>query len=122
MEAKADKHKKYRETHKEQIAERKKTYRENHKEQINEYKRNYYEQNKERISEYKKEYYQRNRIQCPHCLNKYDKKYVELHIEKHCRSNPKPKLESQIPLEIKPHMYVDIDKELRGEYEKKILK
>ena len=45
---------KYREEHKEQIAERDKKYYEEHKEQVAEKQKIYYEENKEKILEYTK--------------------------------------------------------------------
>ena len=57
----AERAKKYREEHKEQIAEREKKYREEHKEQRSEINKQWREKNKEHITEYKKEYSEKNK-------------------------------------------------------------
>ena len=57
----AERDKRYREKHKEEIAQRQKEYREKHKEEIAEKKKEYREKHKEQIAAKHKEYYEKHK-------------------------------------------------------------
>ena len=78
----AEQQKKYREEHKEERAQCHKKYREEHKEELLEYNKKYREENKEKVLERKKQYYEDNKVKLIEQQKQYYKENKEKVLER----------------------------------------